>query len=93
MPWDNSVNKTMSIYAYRSSSLVEQFPIYETVEWADLVIDRYEIISQNWNLIHYCIKRNVAPIFIHNNPNKFCMIKIIIFIRLTIQYIYQVIVI
>lgn len=29
MPWDNGVNKTVSIYADCSSSLVEQFPLYE----------------------------------------------------------------
>ena len=44
MNWDNSVNKTVSIYADCSSSLVEQFPLSETVEWADLIIDRDEII-------------------------------------------------
>lgn len=37
MPWDNSVNKTVSIYADCSSSLVEQFPPSKAVEWADLM--------------------------------------------------------
>ena len=37
VPWDNSVNKTVSIYADCSSSLVEQFPPSKAVEWADLM--------------------------------------------------------
>ena len=45
MPWDNSVNKMVSIYADCSSSLVEQFPLSETVEWTALMIDQDEIIS------------------------------------------------
>ena len=59
MPWDNGVNKTVSIYADYSSALVEQFPLSETVEWAALIIDRNGIISHNRNVsvgIHKPIK-------------------------------------
>ena len=59
MPWDNGVNKTVSIYADYSSALVEQFPLSETVEWAALIIDRNGIISHNRNVsvgIHKPVK-------------------------------------
>jgi hypothetical protein len=44
MPWDNSVNKKAHIHAVAATLLVEQFPLSEKVEWADLIIDRDEII-------------------------------------------------
>ena len=63
MPWDIRVNKTVSIYADCSSSLVEQFRLSETVEWAALIIDRNGIISHNRNVsvgIHKPIKNPSA---------------------------------
>ena len=59
MPWDNSVNKNAVIHADNSTVLVEQFPLSETVVWADLIIDRNGIISHNRNVsvgIHKTIK-------------------------------------
>ncbi len=44
MPWDNSVNKKAHIHAVAATLLVEQFPLSEKVEWADLIIDQDEII-------------------------------------------------
>ena len=38
MPWDNSLNKNVHIYAGAATALVEQVPVAETVEWAALII-------------------------------------------------------
>ena len=37
MPWDNSVNKRAQICAVVTTTLVEQFPLSKTVEWAALM--------------------------------------------------------
>ena len=37
MPWVGSVNKKAHIHAVSATLLVEQFPLFKTVEWAALM--------------------------------------------------------
>lgn len=69
MPWDNSVNKNAVICADYSHALVEQFPLSETVVWADLIIPSKFYCFQKCSALGCVFQTVFDSMFIQNSLN------------------------